>query len=183
MPITGSVPSIAGGVGAGVRADWHIEWEGDEAIIALLRQMPAYLEQDLGMSISKVAEIVMQRSAPLVPIGIGAHAGTLRDSGVIEPPSFGNNQVSIEFGYGIVSKNAGSWRRKQRQEAANYAWVQHEAMHYRHPRGGQAKYLEQPLMATAPEALQIMALFLKKRLANRSAKAAAAGKSLKAAIE
>lgn len=38
-----------------------------------------------------------------------------------------------------------------------YARYQHEGLHFRHPRGGQAKYLEQPLYAQAPAYMQKLA--------------------------
>lgn len=38
-----------------------------------------------------------------------------------------------------------------------YAQVQHEALEFKHPRGGQAKYLTTPLLADSPEYIQSFA--------------------------
>lgn len=38
-----------------------------------------------------------------------------------------------------------------------YAQNQHESLHFRHPHGGRAKYLEGPLLETAPELMRTIA--------------------------
>lgn len=45
-----------------------------------------------------------------------------------------------------------------------YAPIQHEALHYHHPKGGQAKYLEAPLHDEADVIRAIIAIHLKRNL-------------------
>lgn len=70
-----------------------------------------------------LAEIVMDESQKLVPVD----TGDLKDSGYVTLP---NSRGRIETGYG------------GRAEA--YALMQHEALDFAHPNGGQAKFLEIP---------------------------------------
>ena len=72
---------------------------------------------------------LLARSKPLVP----RDKSTLVRSGTREVRRVGDR---IE---GTVTYNT------------PYAARQHEELSYRHPRGGQAKYLEQPLRAMVPE--------------------------------
>lgn len=72
-----------------------------------------YLEGNNIMSISK----------RLVPVD----TGTLKGSGYVTLPERYGREIISELGYGGPAKA--------------YAEIQHENLHYRHPRGGQAKYL------------------------------------------
>jgi hypothetical protein len=77
------------------------------------------------------AEAVLQRSQELVPVD----TGDLKRSGRVltGPPRKGRTIYQVAYG-GII----GSARRK----TIDYALYVHEDLTARHPRGGQAKYLE-----------------------------------------
>lgn len=59
-----------------------------------------------------------------------------------------------------------------------YAQDQHETLFYRHPRGGQAKYLEGPLMQNHPEWIQKFANRLLVRGTNAASEWGGVGRSL-----
>lgn len=82
-------------------------------------------------------EHLLQVSLRLVP----EDSGDLRSSGkvVIE----GRGKGSVQYG--------------TTPETAQYALVQHERMDFKHPRGGQAKYLENAMTREAKRIFQIMA--------------------------
>lgn len=70
---------------------------------------------------------IMVDSVPLVPWD----TGTLRGSQTVSRPHAEGTDVVVEFGYGGAAKD--------------YAEVQHEREDFRHPRGGQAHYLSEPV--------------------------------------
>jgi hypothetical protein len=93
---------------------------GDEA-------MPA-----LAATLFERAEYTMTRSKEtFVPVD----KGILRGSGYVEPPVIDGLDVSVTLGYG--------------GPAGAYALKQHEDETLNHPRGGQAKYLSDPVQETA----------------------------------
>lgn len=77
-----------------------------------------------------VVSDLTRKSKELAPLD----SGDLKGSGKGDVDVIGDNIV------GTVSFNAGSEDGK-----TSYALIQHEDMSFNHPRGGQAKYLEQPL--------------------------------------
>jgi len=79
----------------------------------------------------KVINDLTRRSKRLAPLD----TGNLRGSGFGEVDATGSDEV-----IGTVIFNAGV-----DDNGNSYALIQHENMAFRHPRGGQAKYLEQPL--------------------------------------
>jgi Bacteriophage HK97-gp10, putative tail-component len=59
--------------------------------------------------------------------------GVLRNSAYVSPPvKAGGGNITVEVGFGT-----------------SYAVAQHESLHYRHPRGGEAKYLENAMTIQA----------------------------------
>lgn len=72
---------------------------------------------------------VMFESQKIVPYD----EGDLHDSGETDRPDINGGKVSVVLHYGGGN--------------VDYALVQHERLDYRHPNGGQAKFLEQPLSA------------------------------------
>lgn len=60
-----------------------------------------------------------------------------------------------------------------------YAQDQHETLYYKHPRGGQAKYLESPLFAKHPQWLQKFANRLLMKSTDAGKEWAGVGRSLK----
>lgn len=89
---------------------------------------------DIGAdTLTRIGYGILARGQDLVPFDTGA----LFDSGeVSEPEGVLGSYVSIEIGFG--------------NEKVNYAIIQHENLEYKHPNGGQAKFLEQPCMEQAP---------------------------------
>lgn len=77
-------------------------------------------------------EIEMAESKQIVPLD----EGPLRASGSVEPPVITPTEVVVELGYG--------------GPAAPYAIKQHEDPDLIHPNGREWKYLERPLMESAP---------------------------------
>jgi hypothetical protein len=71
----------------------------------------------------------MTASKRIVPVDVG----TLKGSGYVTLPNMQNNNIIVEQGFG--------------GEAKDYAIVQHERTDFHHPGGGEAKYLEKPMMA------------------------------------
>ena len=68
--------------------------------------------------------------------------GILRNSGHVAGPFFDSGRIWIRLAYGGA--------------AGAYAIVQHERLDFRHT-VGEAKYLERPLLAHAPELRQFIA--------------------------
>lgn len=77
-------------------------------------------------------ELVMGESKPLVP----RDTSVLVNSGFVNEPTVSRGVAEVVMGYG--------------GPASDYAIVQHEDLTLNHPNGGQAKYLEQPLLAAVP---------------------------------
>ena len=86
------------------------------------------------------AEHVLEEATRLVPL----REGTLERSGV-------------------ASSDAGALRAAVSYDTV-YAVIQHEAMDFSHPRGRQAKYLEQPLNSERGKVLDIIAREIKSSL-------------------
>ncbi len=77
-------------------------------------------------------EKVMAEAKSQTPVD----TGVLRDSGNVLPPSISPGSVEITAGFGGA--------------ASDYAIVQHERLDYSHP-SGNAKFLEAPFLAAAPQ--------------------------------
>lgn len=91
------------------------------------------------------AHLLLEASLPLVPRDTGA----LAESG----------RVTREEGPGAaVVYDAIA------PDGYCYAAIQHERTDYKHPRGGQAKYLEQPMHSSAPAIAAVMAESVRKLL-------------------
>jgi hypothetical protein len=109
---------------------------GLEAFLSNLAAAVPGLKARIASEMADGLDGVAQQASALAPLGVdyGTHkAGTLKASAYIEGPLVGGSEVSAEIGFG--------------GEAEAYALVQHERLDYAHPRGGQAKFLEQPLVA------------------------------------
>lgn len=74
------------------------------------------------------AQGILSDSQPLVPVEFG----TLKGSGHVTMPTVSIHGVEVTIGYGGAARD--------------YAIIQHERLDFQHPRGGQAKYLEQPAL-------------------------------------
>jgi hypothetical protein len=83
----------------------------------------------------KAANGLLAQAVPLAPI----ETGTLRGSAVGPDPETGEHFIERDdYVEAMVSFNT------------PYAARQHEELEWKHPRGGQAKYLEQPYKALMP---------------------------------
>lgn len=84
-------------------------------------------------SLNTIGEDLKAKSVPLAPID----TAELRKSCKVTPATVKN--FTVRVGYYVQSPFTGE----------RYALKQHENLTYNHPRGGQAKYLEQPMKENA----------------------------------
>lgn len=70
---------------------------------------------------------ILSDSKKEVPVDLGA----LKNSGYITLPQISGNNIAVEMGYGGSAKR--------------YAAIQHERTDFKHPDGGKAKFLVDPL--------------------------------------
>jgi hypothetical protein len=107
-----------------------VEWEGVPELVALMRELvDRNATVALAAGLQQEAETIMTKSKrDYVPVD----TGTLRASGHVKEPVITGTRVQVTMGYGGA--------------ASAYAIVQHENTQLHHPNGGQAKYLEQPVM-------------------------------------
>lgn len=109
--------------------------------------------------LSEHAKDVMNKSQAEVP----AVTGTLKGSNFIEVPSVNENtkEVSIKLGYGGP---ADTMNPVTGEMASQYMIAVHEVLHARHPTG-KAKFLEDPVMNSAPELEAKVSMFVKEKMA------------------
>ena len=106
-----------------------VTWTNVTELRAMIDAAKGQAVFDLAQGLYQEAETIMTRSKrDFVPV----KDGTLRGSGFVDVPVIKGTAASVTMGYGGA--------------ASAYALIQHEALHFRHPNGGQAKYLEQPVM-------------------------------------
>lgn len=103
---------------------------GEERLINVLRALDD-AETALGRALYEEANRIFNQSQALVPVDTGA----LRSSGMVTLPEQSPQGPSVTIGYGGA--------------AAPYAIYVHERLDLNHPNGGQAKYLEEPVLAAA----------------------------------
>lgn len=126
--------SVYGGAGEGV----GFTLEGVQELLASLATKEAEILAECEDGIIEGAEMIIEASQELVPY----FSGALHDSAEVIPWETGGRRhdlIEVEFGYGLSGQAAGA-----------YAWIQHEALDFQHPGGGQAKYLEQPMNELGP---------------------------------
>lgn len=98
----------------------ELRWYGDKAVSVAL--------QAATQAIRVCAADLQGKSAMEAPID----TGDLRANCSVSPLQREGNIVSVKVGYDLP-----------------YAVVQHERLDFRHPKGGKAKYLEDPFKANA----------------------------------
>lgn len=111
-----------------------------------------FVEKATEEFLGRELRVVLDRAIALAPLGVDVpwkipfphKAGTLKESGYIEGPTVAGQEIAASIGFG--------------GDASPYAWIQHETLFFRHPRGGQAKYLEQPLAEWTNEAMYDLSL-------------------------
>ena len=97
-----------------------------------LAAVPDQVRLELSRGLYQQALLMFAESQRIVPVD----TGTLRRSGVVEPPNPSAAKPEVIIGYGGLAKA--------------YALVQHENLDYRHNSPEQAKYLEQPVLEGIP---------------------------------
>lgn len=103
------------------------------------------IKGDVTEGVQDVGLDLLRRSVRKAPV----ETGTLRGSGYVE---FNNRKIAEGNAGGGIAPY-GKVRRTIDNPVATvgfgevYAAAQHEHVEYRHPKGGQAKYLEQPMKA------------------------------------
>lgn len=116
-------------------ADSKFTLTGLRELRANLQAVQRHAKESMVLAAVKHANKVMDRSKAIVPLD----KGPLMLSGEVLEPVVTDQGVSVDLVYGTS------------EPTSNYAVVQHERLDFNHPHGGQAKYLEQPLLAMADE--------------------------------
>jgi hypothetical protein len=113
----------------------------------LVRELPS-IEEDV---LSEYAVIIMSESYSQVPVD----TSSLRDSNFIKTPKTTAEGVFIEFGYGdkMVKINP-----KTEELTTTYAIRVHEDLNMRHPRGGKALFLSDPVYDNLANILKVLKL-------------------------
>lgn len=100
-------------------------------------EMPEKATKAASASLYQEAEKIMTDSKEnYVPVD----TATLKGSGTVLLPEVKNRQVTVTMGYG--------------GNAEDYALIQHENLEFKHPNGGQAKYLEIPFKKAVGEGMK-----------------------------
>lgn len=110
----------------------NIKVLGTQKIKERLRRMEGLIPNAVAQGIYLEGNNVMTESKEMSPV----EWGTLKNSGYVTLPEMHGGRLVSELGYG--------------GPAAEYAVVQHEHIEYRHPEGGEAKFLEKPFYQRAP---------------------------------
>jgi hypothetical protein len=114
----------------------QIKWNGGRVIADMNSSRDAGARKALDHLLK-----TSQRQVPVGPSGKRRRPGALKRSGKVIMDGDGKGSVQ----YGTTGPTA------------KYAIVQHERMDFNHPRGGNAKYLERPMVSEAGRMLQIIA--------------------------
>lgn len=102
----------------------NIKIDGMDELNALLSKMPASVNAAVQKELKTALLDLQGKAQELAPVDTGALRGSAKSDATIN----GFNQIG-----GYVSFDE------------PYATRQHEELDYNHPKGGQAKYLQQPL--------------------------------------
>lgn len=113
-------------------AQTKVEWTGLDVYLKLLAKGGEVALKALTVGLVNEANAAFRQSQREVPV----KTGVLRSSGNVLPPSVVNNEVFVEVVYGGAAKK--------------YAKIQHDTPTFRHPRGGKAFYLRDPVEARRP---------------------------------
>lgn len=128
---TGYITPKSSSGGNRVAGTIRITITGTKEAQATFARLSAEGVEVIGSGLYVEAQRIGEVSVPRAPI----KDGPLRASFTVGMPKIEGTHVSVEFGYGGA--------------AAKYAEVQHEGLDFNHPRGGEAKYLEKPVMEHA----------------------------------
>lgn len=113
----------------------ELQITGDREIRQRIKELGKRYPKAMAAAVYKLGVAIMSNALPRVPV----EYGVLRASGYVAPPTGEGVDADVELGFGTV-----------------YAVPQHERLDYKHPRGGEAKYLEKAVDQLAPNALQML---------------------------
>jgi len=113
----------------------ELRLEGAEQVRASIREMAKRYPRAMAGAVYKLGIAIFSDALPRVPVEFGV----LRASGYVAPPQGEGLEADVELGFGT-----------------EYAVPQHERLDYKHPRGGEAKYLERAVSSVAPRALSLL---------------------------
>jgi len=116
-------------------ADVSMELFGLSEFTAKLGQLRGQARDIAADEMHQGGKAILAASQNLVPV----ETETLKRSGFVDRPETHGDWIALEVGYGGDASGAG-----------DYAVIQHEDLTLRHPRGGQAKFLEQPALEMFP---------------------------------
>jgi hypothetical protein len=102
--------------------------EGDKDVAKELRRLAKAYPDATGAALYQEGFALGALAADKAPVD----EGLLRATMYVAPPTQDGRETVVEVGFGT-----------------DYAVRQHEALHYRHPKGGEAKYLEKAGFARA----------------------------------
>lgn len=108
----------------------------EKQVIAEFKRLARLYPKAAAGALYKLGVAIIGDSLRRAPVEFGV----LRASAYVSPPQGAGVEADVELGYGT-----------------EYAVVQHERLDFRHPRGGEAKYLERAVYAVAPRALPLLA--------------------------
>lgn len=131
-----------------------VQLQGAEEVRRSVREVAKRYPRAMAGAIYKLAIAIFSNALPRVPVEFGA----LRASGYVAPPQGEGLEADIELGFGTV-----------------YAVPQHERLDYKHPRGGEAKYLEKAVYAVTPQALPLLSRWAQELAARGEGWGGAAG--------
>lgn len=109
--------------------------EGAPKILSEFKKLGKLYPKAAAAALYRLGVAILANSLPRTPVEFGA----LRASAYVSPPQ-GTTIADLEVGYGT-----------------EYAVPQHERLDYRHPNGGEAKFLEKGMRAVLPGALPKLA--------------------------
>jgi len=109
----------------------HLEIVGTKEVQKKLQRLAIKYGVAYTTAIKDEAKELLEESKEQVPVLTGA----LKNSGRVFSE---RNDVIVAYG-GVMMHEAGG-----EQDTSKYAIPQHERLDYNHPRGGKAKYLEDP---------------------------------------
>ncbi len=94
-----------------------------------------------GVGMVKIARRVINHSKTMVPVDTGA----LKASAYVESANYGKEVVSVDFGYCGEDGRYAQINPKTGVPTSEYVMEQHENLYYKHPTGGEAKFLEKAI--------------------------------------
>jgi hypothetical protein len=108
---------------------------GQEKVMENIRRLGKAYPKAMAAAVYKLGVVIVAGAVRRCPVEFGV----LRSSAYVSPPQGEGIKANVEVGFGT-----------------KYAVPQHERLDYRHPRGGEAKYLEKSVHQVAPQSLQLL---------------------------